>query len=82
MDLLNEQKLALGIFVRAFRDLRSLEESERAGAMEWLTTPSYGFQYWCDILKMDPEAFRRGCLLPQVQDQIEELYMRFNTIAT
>ena len=56
----HQRKLAAAVFRSALEDLKASHPSNRRSALHFLLKDESDFTFWCQRLKVDPEAFRKG----------------------
>ncbi len=56
----NQRKLAAAVFRIALEDLRGSHPNDRRSALHFLLKDQSDFSFWCQRLKVDPIAFRKG----------------------
>ncbi len=55
----NDRSLAAAVFSSALQDLRGNHHGQRRDALSFLLEDESDFVFWCQLLKVDPQAFRK-----------------------
>lgn len=55
----NQRSLAAAVFSTALEDLRGHHQRQRRDALYFLLRDESDFVFWCQLLKVDPQAFRK-----------------------